>query len=223
MPNYRGIADALTSQAAPLRVRFGVVQSIETDRTITLTVGGSTETVAGVRYAASMTPCPGKAVFCLTDGTDLFAVDHMAANNLTLAPRVHRTSSLSVANTTDTAVTWQAVNSDEWGTWVSASPTLVSAPITGRYTATAYVEFAGDADGFRQAWIRKNGTDVLGYHKQLSAASGSPTNMTVSTPAFDLDKGGYIELVVRHNAGNAIDLIRDGTLTPALSLIYLGP
>jgi hypothetical protein len=170
-----------------------------------------------------MTPCPGKSVFCLTDGVDLFAVDHMAANNLTLAPRVHRTATLSVANTTDTAVTWQDVNSDEWGCWTNASPTYVSAPITGRFMATAYVEFAGDADGFRQAWIRKNGSDILGYMKMLSAASGSPTNMTVATPAFDLNKGDYIELVVRHNAGNALDLNRDATLTPAMSLIYLGP
>lgn len=223
MPNYRAVADALTPQPSPVRVRFGIVQSIEADRTITLTVGGSTETIAGVRYAASMTPCPGKAVFCLTDGTDLFAVDHMAAAELTLAPRAYRSANLTVANTTETAVTWAGANSDEWGSWASASPTFLSAPITGRYMATAQVEFAGDADGFRQAWIRRNGTDILGYHKQLSAASGSPTNMTVATPAFDLTKGDYIELVVRHNAGNDLVLNRDGTLTPALSLIYLGP
>ena len=223
MPNYRTVADVLTPQAAPLRVRFGVVQSIQADRTITLTVGGSTETIAGVRYTASMTPCPGKAVFCLTDGVDLFAVDHMAAAELTLAPRAYRSSSLTVANTTETAVTWAGANSDEWDTWISASPTLLSAPITGRFMATAFVEFAGDADGFRQAWVRKNGADVVGYVKQLSAAAASPTNMTVSTPAFDLTKGDYIELVVRHNAGNDLALNRDGTLTPALSLIYLGP
>lgn len=215
------VAEAFVPERAPLRVRFGTVSSVETDRTITVSVGGGT--VSGVRYAASMVPCPGFTVFLLTDGEDLFAVDHLAANNLTLAPRAYRSSNLTVANTTDTAVTWDGANNDGWGTWVAGSPTRLTAPVTGRFMATAYVEFSGDADGFRQAWVRKGGTETLGYMKMLSAASGSPTNMTVATPAFDLDKGDYIELVVRHNAGNDLTLTRDGTLTPALSLIYLGP
>jgi hypothetical protein len=215
------VADTLRTEPHQVRVRFGTVESVETDRTLTVNVGGGS--VSGVQYAASMTPCPGKVAFLLTDGRDLFAVDHMAAEDLTLAPRVHRTSALSIANTTETAVTWEGVNSDAWGCWASGSPTYVSAPITGRYQATAYVQFAGDTDGFRQAWVRKNGTDILGYVKVLSAASGSPTDMTVATPAFTLAKGEYIELVVRHNAGNAIDLNRETDKTPTLSLIYIGP
>jgi hypothetical protein len=215
------IASGFQSDSSPVRVRFGTVSSVEADRTCTVSVGGGT--VSGVKYAASMAPCPGNVAFLLTDGVDLFAVDHLAAADLTLAPRAYRSASLTVANTTDTAVEWAAANSDAYGCWVSASPTRLTAPLSGRFSAAAYVEFAGDADGFRQAWVRKNGAEVLGYVKMLSAASGSPTNMTVSTPAFDLTKGDYVELVVRHNAGNDLVLNREGTLTPALSLIYLGP
>jgi hypothetical protein len=170
-----------------------------------------------------MAPCPGKVVLLMTDGIDLFAFDHIAADDLTLAPRVFRNSDQTITNITDTAVIWQGVNSDSWSTWVSGSATYVSAPLTGRYMASAYVVFAGDADGFRRAWIRKNGGDTLAEIKTLSAASGSPTNLTVSTPAFDMDKGDYVELYVRHNAGNDLALSRDGNNTPALSLIYLGP
>lgn len=214
-------AEAFKPDPTRMRVRFGTVVSVEADRTCTVTVGGGT--VTGVKYTARCVPCPGYPIVLLTDGQDLFAVDHIAANDLTLAPRAHRSASLTVANTTDTAVEWSAANSDAWGCWSAGSPTRLTAPITGRYQAAAYVDFAGDADGFRQAWILRNGTDILGYVKTLPAASGSPTNITVSTPAFDLDKGGYIQLIVRHSAGNDLVLNRDGTLSPALSLVYLGP
>ena len=217
---YR-LASGMVQDAAPIRVRFGQITSVQADRTCTVNVGGAD--VAGVKYAAGMAPCPGKVAFLLTDGADLFAVDHMAAADLTLAPRASRSANLTVANTTDTAVTWAAVNSDAWGCWNAASPTYLSAPLTGRYMATAQVEFAGDADGFRQAWIRRNGSDVLGYVKQISAAAASPTNMVVATGAFDMTKADYVELVVRHNAGNDLVLNRDSTHNPHLTLIYLGP
>ena len=215
------IASGMVQDAAPIRVRFGEITSVQANRTCTVNVGGAD--VAGVKYAAGMAPCPGKVAFLLTDGADLFAVDHMAAADLTLAPRASRNANLTVANTTDTAVTWAAVNSDAWGCWNAASPTYLSAPLTGRYMATAQVEFAGDADGFRQAWIRRNGTSVLGYDKAISAAAASPTDMTVAAPSFDMTKGDYIELIVRHNAGNDLVLNYDSSHNPSLSLIYLGP
>jgi hypothetical protein len=170
-----------------------------------------------------MAPCPGKVVLLMTDGIDLFAFDHIAADDLTLAPRVFRNSDQTIADATDVAVSWDGANSDAWSCWTSASATYVSAPITGRYMATAYIRFAGDADGFRRGWITKNGGDILAEIKTVSAASGSPTNLTVSTPAFDMDKGDYVELYVRHSAGNSLALTRDGNNTPAMSLIYLGP
>ena len=222
MPNYRNVASALSPQAPALRVRFGVVQSVESDRTITLTVGGSTETIAGVRYASSMTPCPGKAVFCLTDGVDLFAVDHMAADDLTLAPRAYRTSDTALTTATDELVSFQAVASDAWGTWSSGAASRLTAQVTGRYTATAVVRFASNSTGFRAAWILKNGTDTIA-RVNAAAVTGSPTMLTVSSTPTDLAKGDYLQLYVRQNSGGNLDLVHDGTYFPSLGFTYLGP
>jgi hypothetical protein len=214
-------AEAFKPDPTRVRVRFGTVVSVESDRTCTVSVGGGT--VTGVKYAARCVPCPGYPVILLTDGQDLFAVDHIAADDLTLAPRAYRSSNLTVANTTDTVVEWAGANSDAWGCWSAGSPTRLTAPVTGRYLATAYVEFSADADGIRQAWIRRNGAEILGHVRTPTAGSGSSTNLTVTTPAFDLAKGDYVQLVVRHSAGNDLTVNRDGVLTPTLSLAHLGP
>lgn len=71
----------LAAEFAPpegrVRIRFGKVVSVQT-ASITVTVGGSTDTVAGVRYLASMTPVVDAVVILLTDGADLFALGHLA-------------------------------------------------------------------------------------------------------------------------------------------------
>jgi hypothetical protein len=214
------MAEAFTPETSPIRVRFGVVSSVETDRTMTVVVGGGT--VSGVRYAAGMTPCPGYSVFLLTDGADLFAVDHMAADDLTLAPRAYRTADVNINTATDTAVSMQAVASDAWGTWVSGAATRLTAPVTGRYTANAVVRWESNGTGLRAAWITKNGADVIG-RVQIAALSGSPTMFTVASTPTDLAKGDYIELHVRQTSGGNLALIAADTYFPSLGFTYLGP
>jgi hypothetical protein len=200
-----------------MRLRFGTVDSVQDDRTITVLVGGSTEPIAGIRYAASMTPCAGKVILLLTDGKDLFAVDHLAAADLTLAPRAYRSTDQTIGDASDTAVTFDNVNSDAWGCWAGGSPTRLTAPVTGRY------RFASHATGFRAGWILKGGSTTLARVNAISAASGSPTMFTVTAGAFDLTKGEYVELYVRQNSGGNLALANDGTAFPSLALTYLGP
>jgi len=221
MPDLFRTASALVPDISPVRVRFGSIVSVEADRTCTVSVGGGS--VSGVRYAAGMVPCPGRVAFLLTDGTDLFAVDHLAADGLTLAPRAYRLTDQSIADATDVAVSWDADNNDAWAAWIVGTPTRITAPVTGRYLATAYTRFAANATGFRSAWILKNATDILARETVISAAAASPTQMTVSAPAFDLTKGDYVELYVRQNSGGALALTRDATHAPSLSLVYVGP
>ena len=214
-------AQAFRPDPQKLRVRFGTVVSVESDRTCTVTVGGGT--VAGVKYAARCVPCPGYPVFLLTDGQDLFAVDHLAADDLTLAPRAYRDADQTIGDGADTAVSFAGVVSDAWTCWAAGSPTRLTAPLTGRYQATGFVKFAANGTGFRQGWIAKGGSTVYGRTAAIAAASGSPTQFAVSTPAFDMTKGDYVELYVRQNSGGNLALTRDANLTPALSLVYLGP
>lgn len=216
------VAQAFAQEPDPIRVRFGKVVSIEANRTITVTIGGSTTSVSGVKYVASLCPLPGAVVMLMTDGADLFAFAHIAADGLTLAPRAYRSVDLTVAAATDVAVTWSGVNSDSWGCWSAGAPTRLTAPITGRYAATGNAKWASNGTGFRAIWIAKNGSEEVRTN-QISAAAGSPTIVNVSSAPFNLTKGEYVELYVRQNSGADLAVTRDSDSQPSLGLRYLGP
>jgi hypothetical protein len=205
-----------------VRFRFGTVVSVQNDWTCTVTIAGSASSVAGVRYAAHVTPLPGAACVLASDGSDLFVVAVLAAADRTLAPRAYRSADLTVTDSTDTAVTWAAANSDAWGCWSGSNATRLTAKVRGRYQATGWAQFAINGTGVRAVWVVKGGTDVIG-RVQVSASSAGPTHLTVQTPGFDLEVGEYVEMFVRQTSGGNLTLTRSGTLTPALTLAYLGP
>jgi hypothetical protein len=203
-------------------VRFGAVVSVENNWTATVTIAGSTTSIPGVKYAASVTPLPGAGCVLASDGSDLFILAVIAADDRTLAPRAHRDADLTVVTATDTAVAWSAANSDAWGCWSGTNATRLTARVRGRYQATGWGQFAINATGIRSVWIVKGGTDVIA-RVQGDASSAGPTHLTVQTPAFDLEIGEYVEMYVRQTSGGDLALTRSGSLVPALSLTYLGP
>lgn len=206
------------------RYRLGLVVSIQDNRTITVTVGGASTQITGVKYLGSLQPVPNDPIWLVADGTDLFALGVLAAEGRTFAPRASRSTTQSIADATDEAVTFDAVNSDDWGSWSAGQATRVYAKMTGRYIATATVHFAGNATGLRSAWIEKTATTTYGRVQVLSAGAGSPTWLTVSTTAFDMTADtDYVRLLVRQNSGGPLNLNTSSTVSPALSLIYLGP
>ena len=223
MADIGKIASAFLSPSSNLRLRFGKVSSVQSDRSVTVTIGGSTDTVAGVKYLASVAPLPGAVCVLATDGTDIFLLDHVAADGRTLSPRANRSTDQSITDVTDTAITFDGANSDSWACWVAGSPTRLTAPITGRYMAISVVQFAGNATGFRSAWIEKTGTAVLARVNAISVGAGSPTMFQVTTPSFDMTAGtDYLRLMVRQNSGGALNCTNSSTYAPSLSLIYLG-
>jgi hypothetical protein len=59
--------------AAPIRLRFGEVVSVQSG-TVTVTVAGSSVEIAGVRYLDSYSPAGSDTVAMLTDGLDLLVL-----------------------------------------------------------------------------------------------------------------------------------------------------
>jgi hypothetical protein len=214
------IATTLKAPAPSVRIRFGEIVSVESDRTVTVTIGGSTDSVSGVPYLEGVAPKPGAKAILLTDGVDLMVLDHIAAPGMTITPRAYRTSDLTVANATDTVVSWQAVNTDDWGCWSAGNASRLTAPITGRYQAVAQLQFAGNTTGVRSAWI-EHSVDGTIARTQLVPAS-TPLYFQVVTAAFGMTKGDYITLTVRQNSGGNLVLNQPNTFDPSLTLIYLG-
>ena len=216
------LAQAVAPKEQRLRLRFGTVVSIQDDRTCTVTIGGDTTQVAGIPYME--VPVLGGTVVLATDGLDVFVMGSIATANYTLSPRASRSTNQTIADATDTAISFDGVNSDQWGCWNVGNAALLTAPVTGRYIAVGQVAFAGNATGFRAVWIEKTGTATLARQQYASSGAGQPTWMNVTSTPFDMTAGtDYIRLMVRQTSGAGLDVQSNSTYSPSLSLIYIGP
>lgn len=221
MKDLYKIATGFKQPMSSIRVRFGSVVSVQAGRTATVTIGGSTEQISGIPYLESMVPQPGKPVVMLTDGIDLFIVDHLSGGSMSLSPRAHRSSDLTVTTATDTVVPWTDVAVDPWGCWSAGNASRLTAPVDGRYMAVGTVQWAANATGNRSVWIENQAATQLA-RTQVPATATLATWLQVVTPPFDLVKGEWIQMYVRQNSGGNLAVTRDSTWTPSLSLIYLG-
>lgn len=206
------------------KVRAATVVSIQSDRTLTVTVNGATEQVSDVAYTTSTVPLPGSLVWCVSDGVDLFAIGTIAADNRTPSARASRSTNQSIPNATDSSIDFDGVNSDLWGSWASgANSARLYARIPGRYMAVGQATFEAHATGFRRLWIEKDGTSTVGRVDTISIGAGSAMWVNVTSQPFTMASGEYIRLMARQNSGGALNVINSSTYSPSLSLIYLGP
>lgn len=222
--DYQDLVPFIAQSPSSGRYRLGVVQSVQSNYTITCTVAGSTTALTGVKYLASTHPAPGKPVWLVTDGRDVFAFGVIAGADRTFSPRASRSTDQSIPDSTDTAISFDGVNGDTWSAWSAGQAQRLTARITGRYMAVATATFAANGTGFRSAWIERTGTTTLARVQVAPAAAGAPTFINVTAHSFDMTAGtDYVRLIVRQNSGGALSVTNSSTFSPALSLIYLGP
>ena len=201
----------------------GTVVSVQA-YSITVTLAGGSANVAGVKYLGHEPPVTGAGVWLISDGKDLLAVGSTASAGRSLAPHAYRTSTLSVANSTDTTVTWQDATGNGLGWWsAGTNPTRVTARAAGRYSASCFSRWAANGTGYRTAEIRLNGTTLIGRGAHISAAAGAPTQFSVVSPPLDLAIGDYLEVIVFQNSGAALDLAHQNAYSIGLALSYIGP
>lgn len=200
-------------------LRQGVVVSIQA-YSLTVRLAGSTTDVSGVKYLGTPPP-PNAGVWLLANGSDIVALGSVAALGRTIAPRVYRNDALTLTTGTNTLITWQADERDDYGMWASGSPTVLTCQVPGRYVAGLDVRFAGNATGIRSGWIELNSTTVVGRVRMAPAAS-IPTQLTVCSQAFTMSIGDTVRAYVEQTSGGNLDLVVSGS-SPSLSLMYLGP
>lgn len=208
---------ALAGQVATptgLRIRQGEVIAVSSYG-LTVTIAGSTTQVTGVKYLGSYAPRVGAQVWLLSDGSDIFAVGHLAPRGV---PALRVTgAATSVATATETALAFNAeVGTDPWGMWVVGSATRITVPIDGWYTFTAYASFAANATGIRGAKIRQGGSTTLAMDRVPAAGAGT-TDLTVSTGPVSLSATNYVELTVEQTSGGGLNV------TPVMGVHYIGP
>jgi hypothetical protein len=221
------LVNQIKATPSGLRLRQGTVITVNADRTIDVQIASDGFTLPSVRYLSNYAPKPADQVWLLNDGADLLGVGMIAGADRTLAPVAYRTSALTVTKDTNTYVSFQADNSDAYGCWTVSDPTKLTAPVTGRYIATASVLWEGQNGGYCAVFIEKGTQEIARTDGTLSTKEHG-FHMSVSSVPITLTKGDYIRMGVHHDHNPDNDLILSSGGVDhtgyfnALSLIYLG-
>jgi hypothetical protein len=221
------LVNQIKAPQSGLKLRQGTVITVNSNRTMDVQIASDGYTLPSVRYLSNYAPKPNDQVWLLNDGSDLLGIGMVAGATRTLSPKAYRTANQSITANTETYVTFQAVENDDWGCWSASNPTRLTAPITGRYTAVAtvkYGDYGNDNDWFSNSII-VNGTQEVAYgNTKKLRAHGQHTNIT--SPPMTLTKGHYIELLAESSVNSTMIVSADGDSyvgwLPSLSLIYLG-
>lgn len=123
--------------------------------------------------------------------------------------QVYRTGSQSIANTTDTLVTWQAEAFDAGGWWTSGTNIVVPAgAIPPGYTTIAVhficrVRFVDNGTGSRSLQVQVNGSSA--GSNAAKADSGETTEVWVADYAV-VAAGDVITAQVRQSSNGALNM-----------------
>lgn len=135
---------------------------------------------------------------------------------------VSRTSTQSIANATDTLVTWQTAD-DPLGMWDPGAPTLVSIPIAGVLGVISQIRYAGSATGSTR--INKFTLAPDPNTSVISEVNGAARALGTSIHNVRIRRFATSEVIyqyVAHDSGGALNLNTDygGCV---LSVVWLGP
>ena len=221
------LVNQIKATPSGLRLRQGTVITVNANRTMDVQIASDGFTLPSVRYLSNYAPKPSDQVWLLNDGADLLGVGMIAGADRTLAPAAYRTTPLTVIKDTNTYVAFEADNSDAYGCWTISDPTKLTAPVTGRYIATASVLWEGQNGGYCAVFIEKGTQEIARTDGTLSTKEHG-FHMSVSSVPITLTKGDYVRLGVHHDYNPDNDLILSSGGVDhtgyfnALSLIYLG-
>lgn len=121
------------------------------------------------------------------------------------ADLVHNTTQ-SIATSTITAINFNnEVVDTHGGHDNAANPSRYTAPLTGVYLVAVQVPFQGNTTGKRELWLRRS--DGVEYQTtSIWPGTAMDTFLSVSCP-IPMTAGMYVEAVVWHNAGVALNVL----------------
>jgi hypothetical protein len=117
-----------------------------------------------------------------------------------ISTRVCRTGVLTVADSTNTAVPFDAERWDTDDIHAAGDPTKLTAQTSGKYLIFGHIAWVGTATGRRQVAIYKNSDPIA-----IQNEPGSATHFSISTH-HELLQGEFVELFVLQDSGGPNDI-----------------
>jgi hypothetical protein len=145
------------------------------------------------------------------NGTLGYVPIYPAAKVQTFCARVERTSNQSINNNSATFIQF-TTESYDYGSMVDlgADNTKITAPIAGVYTVTAYIEFAGNATGYRQMYVNSGGGSVQEVNSSITVHYTLLANVGALnlSGAVQLAANDYIKMTFYQNSGGALNVTK---------------
>lgn len=211
------IADA--APAAPFRLRLGTIVSVAANGTATITVGGGTNQVSGVKVAASCCPIPNATCWVATDGRDMFVISTLAPSGPAYGT-MRQNAAQSIPNAAWTALDF-TTRTDVISTGVTVGNTGLTVVVPGLYTISAAGGFAANATGQRHLVIYKNGSPLF-HAAGGNAAAGSDVQRLSGSATFKLAIGDLINAYVYQTSTAALNT-QIGAGYNLLTMAWVGP
>lgn len=127
--------------------------------------------------------------------------------------RVFNDANISINNAAGTALTYNSEDYDSEGMHSTSSNTgRIIFTKNGYYEVYAQNAFASNSTGYRQAFIRKNGSTVIAQDVK-NAVNGEITTLFCYTE-YAFVVGDYIECIVFQNSGGALNITAATAYTP---------
>lgn len=136
--------------------------------------------------------------------------------------RVFNSAAISIANNTNTAVTFDSERFDNQGMHSTSSNTsrlTVPTGMGGKFLIGGHIEFAGNASGQRDILIQVNGSTVIAYDRV--GPNGAVSWKMSLTTMYALSAADYVELLVFQNSGGALNLDATGNYTPEFWAMWM--
>lgn len=221
MQNVIGI---LKGAASGVNLVQGVIVSCEADYTCTVTIGGSSTQVAGVKVASHVCPVPGATCWILVNGRDMWVTETLAPAGPAYGS-MRKSTAQTVAGATWTALTWGS-RTDTKANGITLGSSGMTVVVPGIYSLNLTAAFEDAGDTTWPAWsiyatIEINGTTVAGSG---GPAPGTATFMSRTNVAATaaLAVGDVVGANVYQNSGGNLSTnVSDGY--NVLRATWLGP
>jgi hypothetical protein len=188
---------------------FGVVKSIQAT-SVTVTLGGSTTQVVGIKYLSSYRPVVNDTVSIVQAGSDLLILGSIGPVTLP-ACRAYLSVAQACVSGVATKVLIDTVDYDPF-TMFNLANHRITVPVTGFYDIKATAFFNSVTSGGRiQSIVYKNGAQAFTAETNAPALGYYPGPCAADT--LSLTAGDYLELWAIHLCTGNQNLLQGAIFT----------
>lgn len=136
--------------------------------------------------------------------------------------RVYNNANILVPDSTQTVLTFTNVRWDTNSFFDLATPTRLTVNLAGNFKVSFHCSYAANVTGYRQVFIRLNGSNILAVNNKNSlSTAGAQTRISVFTE-WQSSVGDYFEIVTFQTSGGNLNILQAASYSPEFLISKIG-